>query len=66
MNKEKQTATLKFSSFADLVDFQYTIGLQVLKIDTDALTLTAELEESAIELAQNGFNASLIKQRVQW
>jgi hypothetical protein len=52
--------TLQFSSAADLNEFETTINVLLRNVDHVLLTLTASLNEQAIELAINGYNAQVL------
>jgi hypothetical protein len=52
--------TLQFSSAADLREFEITINVLLRNVDPTLLTLTASLDEQAIELAINGYKAQVL------
>lgn len=52
--------TLQFESMKALIDFTLLIELTNCNIEEDNYKLTCELNESQIELAMEGFNATII------
>jgi hypothetical protein len=52
--------TLEFESLKALIDFTLLIELTYCKIDEANYRLTCELQEPEIELAKEGFNATIL------
>ena len=52
--------TIKFSSIAELVDFQMTANMFRCTVDPDSCTLTGPLGEAELELARLGYDAEVV------
>jgi hypothetical protein len=56
-----EKTTLKFSTLCEMKDFQAIVKTAVIFSNTSHLTLTAEFCEADIELAREGFGATIVE-----
>jgi hypothetical protein len=59
-----KTVTLRFPSFNVLWEFKLTTNTNNFKINTLQLTLTAEFNDTQIELAVSSFDAIIVEEKV--
>ena len=52
--------TIQFSSILELIDFTLIIDANKFEVNKSKLLLTCELSEREIELARNGFHATIL------